>query len=94
MAHHKSAVRQHRRSLRRREINKSNKSALRTMMRKTREAIKSNEAEEARKLLPRLFSSIDRAVKKGVIHKNTGSRYKSRLSRQVEMLKPGLEKQA
>jgi ribosomal protein S20 len=39
--------------------------------------------ETARKLLPQVFSSIDQAVKKGTIHKNTGSRYKSRLSRQV-----------
>ena len=43
----------------------------------------SYDPEGAKKLLPQVFSTIDQAVKKGTIHKNTGSRYKSRLSRQV-----------
>jgi ribosomal protein S20 len=45
--------------------------------------------EEAQKLLPSVFSAIDQAVKKGTIHKNTGSRYKSRLSRQIMLLAAG-----
>ena len=40
------------------------------------------------KLLPALFKAIDTSVKKGAIKKNTGSRYKSRLSRQVALLSP------
>jgi small subunit ribosomal protein S20 len=83
MAHHKSAIRQERRSLRRKAVNTRNTSALRTSVRKVREAVESGDAEAARKLLPQVFSSIDQAVKKGAIHKNTGSRYKSRLNKQV-----------
>lgn len=86
MAHHKSAVRQHRRSLRRKALNIRNTSALRTSIKKLRTAVQNKDQETARKLLPQVFSSIDRAVKKGTIHKNTGSRYKSRLSRQVGLL--------
>ena len=86
MAHHKSAIRQHRRSLRRNAVNKTNKSALRTQIKKIRGAIDDKNAEEAQKLLPSVFATIDRAVKKGAIHKNTGSRYKSRLNRQVKLL--------
>jgi ribosomal protein S20 len=39
-------------------------------------------------MLPAVFKSIDTSVKKGAIKKNTGSRYKSRLSRQVARLSP------
>ncbi len=88
MARHKSAIRQHRRSLRRKSINMQTKSALRTRMRKIREAIKANDRAGAAQMLPEVFSAIDRSVKKGAIKKHTGSRYKSRLSRQVALLNP------
>ena len=86
MAHHKSAKKQLRHSLRRRAINKRNKSLLRTQIKKLRKAIANKDKEEAMKLLPLTFSLIDKSVKKGTIHENTGRRYKSRLSRQVEMI--------
>lgn len=92
MARHKSAMRQYRRSLRRKSINAQNRSVLRTRMRKLREAIKNNDSEGAAQLLPGVFSAIDKAVKKAVIKKNTGSRYKSRLNRQIELLKTSLPK--
>jgi len=88
MAHHPSAVRQHRRSVRRTAINKSNKSTLRTQIKRLRTMIESKDKENAKKLLPEVFSTIDRTVKKGAIHNNTGARYKSRLSRQVELINP------
>ncbi|MGA2532350.1 MAG: 30S ribosomal protein S20 [Candidatus Aminicenantales bacterium] len=83
MAHHKSAIRQERRSIRRKAVNTRNTSAVRTGVKKVREAVENKDQEAARKLLPQVFSSIDQAVKKGTIHKNTGSRYKSRLNLQV-----------
>jgi len=83
MARHKSAIRQHRRSLRRKAVNTRTKSALRTQMRKIRETIAAKDREGSIKMLPALFKAIDTSVKKGAIKKNTGSRYKSRLSRQV-----------
>ncbi len=86
MARHKSALRQERRSLRRNAINSTNKSELRTSLKILRAAIDKKESEEAKKLLPATFSIIDRAMKKGAIHQNTGDRYKSRLSRQVERM--------
>ena len=86
MARHKSAIRQHRRSLRRKSVNTRNKSALRTQMRRIRESIADKDREGAAKMLPGVFKAIDTAVKKGSIKKNTGSRYKSRLSRQIVQL--------
>lgn len=88
MAQHKSAIRQERRSLRRNLINRKNKSILRTRIKTIREAIAKKDREEAERLLPLTFSTIDTSIKKGAIHKNTGNRYKSRLSRQVEMINP------
>lgn len=86
MARHKSAIRQHRRSLRRNAINRRNKSMLRTQIKKMRQAIKEKNLDLARQLLPRTFSIIDKCVKKGTIHENKGARYKSRLSEQIARL--------
>lgn len=88
MAHHHSAIKQQRRSVRRQAVNKKNKSALRSHVKKIKELIQSKDKETAKKILPQVFSTIDISVKKGTIHKNKGSRYKSRLSRQVESVKP------
>lgn len=92
MVRHKSAVRQHRRSLRRKNVNAQTKSALRTKMRKLREAVQDNDRDGAAQMLPGVFKAIDTAVKKGTIKRNTGSRYKSRLSRQVALLSPAPSK--
>ncbi len=86
MAFHRSAVRQWRRSLRRNAINRRNKSLLRTKIKKLREAIQSGDKELAKKLLPETISVIDKSVKKGTVHENKGARYKSRLTRQVELI--------
>lgn len=92
MAHHKSAIRQWRRNLRRNAINKKNKSSFRTQIKKLREAIQNKDKDTAEKLLPLTFSIIDKSVTKGTIHENTGRRYKSRLSHQVEMINPSPSK--
>jgi ribosomal protein S20 len=57
-----------------------------------RTAINNKDREEAEKLLSPTFSLIDKSVKKGTIHEKTGNRYKSRLSRQVEMINPSPSK--
>ena len=92
MANHKSAIRQWRRSLRRNAIHRRNKSSLRTQIKHLRTAVAAKDGEKAKQLLPATFSLIDKSVKKGTIHPNTGDRYKSRLSRQVEMLSPPPQK--
>jgi small subunit ribosomal protein S20 len=92
MAQHKSAIRQERRALRRNLINRKNKSILRTRIKALRTASANKNREEAEKLLPQTFSTIDKSIKKGTIHKRTGDRYKSRLTRQVEMINPSPSK--
>lgn len=83
MANHKSALKAHRTSQKRREINRRNRSSLRTAIKAIRSAADSGDAETAGKLLPGMLSLIDRSVKKGVLHGNAGDRHKSRITRLV-----------
>ncbi len=88
MVRHHSAIRQWKRSLRRAEVNKKNKSALRSQVKKLRDAIEKKDKEAAQELLSKTFAVIDKSVKKGAIHPNKGNRYKSRLSRQAGLIAP------
>jgi small subunit ribosomal protein S20 len=86
MAHHASAIRQHRRSVRHQAINKRNKSAVRSEIKKVRELVAEQNKDAALKALPEVYAAIDKSVKKGTIHANKGARAKSRLTRQVAAL--------
>jgi small subunit ribosomal protein S20 len=92
MAHHNSAVRQRRRSVRRNAINRQNKSALRSQVKKLREAVQNRDKETAQKLIGSTISLIDKTVKKGAIHKKKGARLKSRLTRHVGLINPSPSK--
>jgi small subunit ribosomal protein S20 len=83
MAHHKSAIRQERRSIRRAAVNKKNKTALRSQVKKVRESIKDADKEGAMKLIPETYAAADKSVKKRTVHANKAARIKSRLSRQA-----------
>ncbi|MBI3931950.1 MAG: 30S ribosomal protein S20 [Acidobacteria bacterium] len=86
MAHHASALKQQRQSLKRRANNKQNLSQLKTQVKKLRTALAQGDAESAKEMLPETVGAIDRAAKKGVIHDNAAGRYKSRLTRRVAAL--------
>ena len=86
MAHHASAQKQMRQSQKRRARNRTNLSQLKTQVKRLRAAIAEGNAEAAQKLLPATVGEIDKAAKKGVVHDNAASRYKSRLSRKVSAL--------
>ena len=86
MPNHKSVERQLRRSLKRRAVNARNLSRLRSQIKKMRGAIQDKDSESAEKFLPQTYSSIDQMIKKGTIHKKTGDRYKSRLSKQNNLI--------
>ncbi len=86
MAHHASALKAMRQSLRRRARNRNNMSRLKTQVKKLRAAIAKGDAAAAKELLSATVSQIDRAAKEGVVHDNAASRYKSRLTRRVNGL--------
>lgn len=86
MAYHKSAEKRNRQNERRRAINRSSTSTVRTAIKKLRGALSKNDAAEAQKALTATISHIDRAVTKGVLHQNAAARNKSRLTRHVQSL--------
>ncbi len=79
----KQARKRHRQSLERRMRNKSVRTRVRHQMRKMRRAIAEGDAEQVKALLPETMSVIDVGWRKGVLHRNTAARYKSRMTRQA-----------
>ena len=86
MAHHASALKQMRQSLKHRARNRKNLSQVKTQVKKLRAAIAKGDADEAKKSLGETVGEIDRAAKKGVIHDNAASRYKSRIAKRLNGL--------
>lgn len=80
MANHLSAQKRARQTTTRTAQNRANTSRLRTALRKFRAALEAGDKTQANKVFSETASQIDKAVKKGVIHKNTAARYKSRLN--------------
>jgi small subunit ribosomal protein S20 len=83
MANHKSAEKRMRQTERRNEVNRRNRSRLRTQIKKLRAAIEEGDLQEAQTLLNETVSVIDKSIQKGVIHRNAAARYKSRLTANV-----------
>lgn len=86
MANHKSALKRHRQSEKRRERNASVKSAIRTAVKKVRTSIDAANAEEAKTNLLEATRVLDGAVTKGVLHRNNASRRVSRLTTAVNSI--------
>lgn len=83
MANHDSALRQMRRSRKKRAINRANTAQLKTQVKKLRAAMDKGDAPAAKAIVSATFSELDRAAKKGAIHRNAASRTKSRLARKL-----------
>ena len=88
MAHRRSSIKKIRIDKRRRAVNVRIISELKTVTRKVANLIALKNAAEASKESRELFSKLDKAVKKGVIHKNLASRRKSRITLKINSLKP------
>lgn len=63
--------------------NNAIKSSVKTAVRKYETAVNNGNTEEAKSALRAAISSLDKAVSKGVLHKNTAARKKSRLAKKV-----------
>ena len=87
MANHFSALKRARQTTRRTARNRANTSQLRTALRKFREALQSGKSADAKSAFSGTVSMIDKAAKKGLIHKNAASRYKSRLNARLVAMK-------
>jgi small subunit ribosomal protein S20 len=84
MANHKSAIKKTRRDEKKRMINKRNRTRIRNAIKKIRLLIGEGNIEEAKTLFPKVVSIIDRTVTKGIIHKNSAARYKSRIHKAIK----------
>ena len=90
MANHKSAIKAHEQSLRRRDRNNRMKSRMRRAIRATRGAIGTVGAQDedaasaARESIRTTAALIDKLAGKGVIHRNAAARHKSRLEKRLQ----------
>ncbi len=80
MANIKSAIKRIEKTEKKTLRNKMVKSSVKTAIKKFEVAVNNGNLEEAKALLREVSAIIDRAAAKGVIHKNTASRKKSRLA--------------
>jgi len=87
MANHFSALKRARQTHRRTARNRSNTSRLRSALRGLRESLAKGDKPAAEQVFRQTVSALDKAVQKGVIHENTASRYKSRLSARLNAVK-------
>jgi small subunit ribosomal protein S20 len=83
MPNHKSAEKRMRQNENRRDINRSNRTRMRSQIKKLRAALAGDAAGTLQETLAQTVSVIDKSVQKGVLHKNAAARYKSRLTARV-----------
>jgi small subunit ribosomal protein S20 len=86
MANHFSALKRARQTEKRTTRNRANTSRLRTTLRAFRETLTKGDKSAAEQAFRHTVSALDKAVKKGVIHRNTASRSKARLSARLNAL--------
>lgn len=83
MPNTQQAVKRLRQAATRNLRNRASKSEIKTLTKKVLEAIANNDAKTAREILKVTQAKLDKAGKKGVLHKNTVARRKSLLARKL-----------
>lgn len=86
MANTKQAKKRAIQSEKRRKHNVSQRSMMRTIIKKVRQAVEEKDLEKAQAAFKDAIKIIDRMVNKTFIHKNTAARYKSRLNKNIKAL--------
>ena len=76
----KSALKANRQNIKRREHNRQLRSRLRTSLKAIRASLDAKDIDGAKKALSATVSIVDKMATKGIIHRNTAGRYKSRLA--------------
>lgn len=86
MASHVSSLKRARQTETRTAVNRASRSRVRSSLRALREAVATGDAKAANAQFRETVSTLDKSVQKGVFHKNTVSRYKSRLNARLKAL--------
>jgi small subunit ribosomal protein S20 len=76
----KSALKANRQNIKRREHNRQMRSKLRTSLKAIRASLDAKDLDGAKSALNQTVSLVDKMATKGIIHRNTAGRYKSRLA--------------
>jgi small subunit ribosomal protein S20 len=76
----KSALKANRQMIRRREHNRAMRSKLRSALKAIRASLDAKDVTGAKAALSKTVSLVDKMAGRGIIHRNTAGRYKSRLS--------------
>lgn len=84
----KSAIKRTRQNVVRTLKNGSIKNMIKTLSKKVEKEVKNKSKESAETALIKVVSAIDKAAKKGILHRNTASRKVSRLSKLVNSMLP------
>ncbi|MGD1146438.1 MAG: 30S ribosomal protein S20 [Thermoanaerobaculaceae bacterium] len=84
----KSGLKRRRQNEVRRNRNRAVRTRVRNAIKALRGAIASNDPAQVKELLPRTVSVIESGVRKGVVERNSASRYKSRLTLQANSVLP------
>ena len=91
LANIKSAEKRWRQNIKRRARNRMVRSATRTYVKDARLAIEDGDVQESAEAVREAISALDRAVSKGVIHRNNAARRKSRLMQRMNKVAQGPE---
>ncbi|MFI7315860.1 30S ribosomal protein S20 [Streptomyces venezuelae] len=86
MANIKSQIKRIKTNEKARQRNKAVKSSLKTAIRKAREAVAAGDTQKAVELTREATRQLDKAVSKGVIHKNQAANKKSALASKAASL--------
>ena len=76
----KSALKANRQNVKRREHNRQMRSKLRSALKAIRVSLDAKDLKSAKAALSQTVSIVDKMATKGIIHRNTAGRYKSRLA--------------
>lgn len=86
MANLKSAIKRIDTNNKKRSLNQPVKSDMRTHIKYVEKLVEANDIENAKEMYNKTVRKIDKAIQKGVIHRNNGNRQKARLSKKINSL--------
>ena len=89
MANIKSQIKRNKQNEKARLRNKAVKSALKTSVRQFREAAEAGDADTATQSMRAAYVKLDKAVSKGVIHKNQAANRKSAIAKRAAQMERG-----
>ena len=90
LAVHPSVIKRHRQSLKRKARNQETRSKVRTLLKKARHAVSGQSADSPAADIKAVNKALGKAASKGIINRNTASRWLSRLSRAAARNSPSV----